>query len=61
MPTCKSCGRETNALHSGGDGQVPLPGLCADCHETAATVARAKAAKLRQQALAAALKEAGVN
>jgi hypothetical protein len=42
MPTCNKCGTVTNALHSGGDGNIPPPGVCDSCQQVAATVGRTR-------------------
>ncbi len=59
MPTCRTCGTETNALHTAGDGNVPKPGVCADCHEDFAVVGRIQRAKARDARRAALVAKAG--
>ena len=40
--TCRGCQRETNAIHYGGDANIPPPGVCDTCQQVAVGVVRAR-------------------
>jgi len=50
---CPDCGGMVRALHSGGDANIPEPGVCDDCHGVRAAVALDQRTRSRAAAVKA--------